>query len=339
VRKGDHFALSVRPDAPYLRAVEWIVKLFAGDSRKGKPEVPYLSHLFGVAALVMHDGGSEAEIVAGLLHDVMEDKHKSRRKIAKKIGGEIGVEVARIVFACSDGVDHKGRAVDECGNVIAERGPATWRPRKERYLSHLRAADDPVLRVSAADKLDNARELLDDVYRYGSGTMRRFNAPPEDQLWWYRSVCEVFNERLPASSLPPRLVTTVDTVAHLLNIEEATRVWELAHLVQVAERQRGRGHNRTEPLTIWTFIDDDQGFIQWRDARPGAYIVNHDRDPRPAYLKLHRASCPTLQTASVYATARWTTAYAKTCSDDLNELQRWAGQIGGELDPCRFCNP
>jgi len=87
------------------------------------------------------------------------------------------------------------------------------------------------------------------------------------------------------------------------------------------------------------FIDDDPGFIRWRDTHPDGFIVNHEREPKPSYLKLHRSTCPTLQGALPGHGDNWSTAYAKTCSDDLNELRRWAATIGGPLDPCRTCTP
>ena len=86
-----------------------------------------------------------------------------------------------------------------------------------------------------------------------------------------------------------------------------------------------------------TFIDDDAGFIRWRDTHPDGFIVNHDREPKPSYLKLHRATCQTLQGVLPGRGDNWTTAYAKTCSDDLNELRQWARNLGGELDACRTC--
>ena len=52
----------------FASAVEWTIELHGGQTRKGG-DVPYVAHLLEVAALVLHDGGSEAEAIAGLLHD------------------------------------------------------------------------------------------------------------------------------------------------------------------------------------------------------------------------------------------------------------------------------
>ncbi len=87
------------------------------------------------------------------------------------------------------------------------------------------------------------------------------------------------------------------------------------------------------------FIDDDSGFRRWRDTHPDGFIVNHEREPKPSYLKLHRSTCPTLHRVLPGDGDNWTTAYAKTCSEDLSGLRRWAATIGGQLDSCRTCTP
>jgi len=205
----------------YQRALEAADALFRDDMRKGKSQ-PYLAHLLAVSALVLRDGGSRAEVIAGLLHDVMEDKGLSQRDIGKIVGPELGPAVADIVFGCSDGVDEDGRRLG------GERGSGNWHERKRTYLAHLELADQPVLRVSAADKLDNAADLLADLETYGNQALRVFNAPPADQLWWYESLDAVFTTRLQGSFLPARLHRTVSEINARVDVEAATRAWDAA---------------------------------------------------------------------------------------------------------------
>ncbi len=88
-----------------------------------------------------------------------------------------------------------------------------------------------------------------------------------------------------------------------------------------------------------TFTNADVEFMRWRDTHPRGYIVNHDHEAKPSYLKLHRATCRTLASALPGRGDNWTGAYSKTCSDDINELRQWARVKGGELDSCRVCAP
>ena len=46
--------------------------------RKGG-DIPYIGHLLSVAGLVINDNGSEAQAIAALLHDAVEDRAARRR--------------------------------------------------------------------------------------------------------------------------------------------------------------------------------------------------------------------------------------------------------------------
>ena len=150
----------------------------AGQTRKGT-DIPYVSHLLAVAALVLEDGGDEDQAVAALLHDTLEDTVVTEAELRSRFGDR----VADIVVACTD---------------TTEDPKPPWRPRKEAYIAHLRA-DAPVdaLRVAVADKLHNARSLVADVRRDGPSTLARFNAGAAEQLWYLDSLVDVFSVRAP----------------------------------------------------------------------------------------------------------------------------------------------
>ena len=56
-----------RLSARFDQAFAYASLLHASQTRKGS-RTPYIAHLMGVAALVLEDGGSEDEAIAGLLH-------------------------------------------------------------------------------------------------------------------------------------------------------------------------------------------------------------------------------------------------------------------------------
>jgi hypothetical protein len=72
------------------------------------------------------------------------------------------------------------------------------------------------------------------------------------------------------------------------------------------------------------FRDDDIGYTAWLAAHPSGWVVNAKRNPTRAYLKLHRADCPTIsELKSGYG--RWTTGqYMKACAEDRADLDTWA---------------
>jgi hypothetical protein len=57
---------------------------------------------------------------------------------------------------------------------------------------------ESVLRVSLADKLHNARALVLDYRAVGECVFERFKTrSAADQLWYYRSLADIYCERLP----------------------------------------------------------------------------------------------------------------------------------------------
>src|SRR4051812_25738069 len=83
---------------PFTAAVAWAAELHRDQHRKGKPDVPYLSHLLGVASLVLEAAGTETEAIAALLHAAIEDQGVAVHDIVARFGAR----VSHIVLACTD---------------------------------------------------------------------------------------------------------------------------------------------------------------------------------------------------------------------------------------------
>jgi (p)ppGpp synthase/HD superfamily hydrolase len=148
------------------------------NQRRKRTERPYISHLMGVASLVLQYGGDEEQAIAALLHDAVEDCGGAPR--LKEIREKFGERVARIVNGCTD-------------SEQMQKPP--WRERKQRYVDHVRKEEPDVLLVSAADKLYNVREILMDLREHGSAVWDRFSGGREGSLWYYRALVEAFHGR------------------------------------------------------------------------------------------------------------------------------------------------
>jgi (p)ppGpp synthase/HD superfamily hydrolase len=162
--------------ARFSEAVRWAAMLHADQVRKGT-QIAYVSHLLGVASLVLEDGGTEEEAIAAMLHDAIEDLGTPEAEIRARFGQPI----ADIVVACSEPRD-------------IDRGATTWRERKARYVEHLEAGvSESARRVTAADKLHNARSILADVRDHGPEVWEKFNADVDDELWYYTELVRVLS--------------------------------------------------------------------------------------------------------------------------------------------------
>jgi (p)ppGpp synthase/HD superfamily hydrolase len=158
----------------FFTAVRYAADAHAGHFRKGT-SVPYISHLLGVASIVIDAGGDEDEAIAGLLHDAAEDA--GGRERLDDIRAHFGDRVARLVEACTD-------------SWTTPKAP--WIERKRAYVEHARHLEPDELRVSAADKVHNAYAILRDLRLHGDSIWKRFNAAPEDMLWYYESLIKSY---------------------------------------------------------------------------------------------------------------------------------------------------
>ena len=162
------------------RAVQYASRIHADQTRKGT-DVPYMTHLLGVASLVLENGAqSEEEVIGALLHDAAEDQ--GGRPRLEDIREQFGEQVAHIVDACTDSY---------------ESPKPPWRERKEAYVIHVRervepGGDEPALRVSLADKLHNTRAILADVREGGDAVFERFNGKKDGTIWYYAVLVDAF---------------------------------------------------------------------------------------------------------------------------------------------------
>ncbi|MDP9321330.1 MAG: HD domain-containing protein [Chloroflexota bacterium] len=164
------------PSARFEDAVLYATRAHALQARKGGT-IPYLTHLFGVASLVVEDGGSEDETIAALLHDAGEDQGGEPR--VRDIADRFGKSVAQIVRECSDTLE-------------TPKPPAEVR--KPRFVASLATASPGAIRVSLADKLHNARSMAADHAVVGEELWERFNVKTRaSHEKYYRDLSAAFH--------------------------------------------------------------------------------------------------------------------------------------------------
>ena len=202
--------LSIRFDHALLFAAQ----VHRNQGRK-KSGVPYISHLLGVAAIVLDYGGDEDMGIAALLHDAAED-HGGKAMLAV-ISQMFGPRVAKIVDGCTDAYGDEGK------------NKPKWYPRKLRYIRRVRHEDADTRFVSAADKLYNARAILRDVRQYGDSAFGSFSAPKAKVLWYYRSLVREYRAAGVTHQLKPllddydRVVTELEHLALVSAAGKASR--------------------------------------------------------------------------------------------------------------------
>jgi len=153
------------------------------ERRKGT-DIPYMAHLLGVASLVMGEAGhagfpvTEDMVIAALLHDAAEDQGGLRR--LQDIEQNFGPNVARMVEGLSDSLSEDSSKKQ------------SWLERKQAYIERLRGEPADVQLISVADKIYNARTILEDYREIGPLVWERFKRGRADQVWYFDELLAVY---------------------------------------------------------------------------------------------------------------------------------------------------
>lgn len=154
--------------------------------RKGT-KLPYLTHPANVALILTRYGRGNDTVVAGILHDVIEDCVRdgyTREMLEERIGDKFGAETLETVLAVTyrrhddDGVELSG---DD---------------RKTDYLERLANANEEARWVCAADKIHNAASIVADLRRTidPETVWSRFSGGKSGTARWYRQVYDRLRE-------------------------------------------------------------------------------------------------------------------------------------------------
>jgi len=122
------------------QAYAFAARAHTGQFRKGAGQAPYINHPCAVAALVDKAGGSEAAIMAAVLHDVVEDTPVTLAEIE----ASFGAEVAGLVKALTD---------------TPEMETMTDAARKTVQAEKIARAPDAAKLVKLADQTNNLQDL------------------------------------------------------------------------------------------------------------------------------------------------------------------------------------
>lgn len=144
--------------------------IFAGvkhepEKRKGT-NIPYIVHPMEVMQILTDNKCSVDVIIAGILHDTLEDTDTTPEEIRK----EFGEHILSIV------------------QTESEDKSKTWKERKQRTVDELATATLETKMVCCADKLSNIMSIKADKDALGEAVWKRFNASKEDIKWYYESI-------------------------------------------------------------------------------------------------------------------------------------------------------
>lgn len=173
--------------------------------RKGT-RLPYLTHPANVAIILTRYGCDEDIVVAGILHDVVEDCVRegwTRAMLESRIADKFGDAVLAAVLSVTK------RKLDDDGNEM---------DRDERnmdYIARIGDASESAKWVCAADKLHNASATLADLRRTmePATVWSRFGGGRDGTIAFYRAVLERLRATGFTAPIMDELAAAVTTLA------------------------------------------------------------------------------------------------------------------------------
>lgn len=147
------------------KAIEFATKRHSGQFRKATI-IPYILHPLEVLQILYSMRADTNLMIAGVLHDTVEDTDTSLDEIRELFGDDVAKQVAS----------------------NSEDKSKSWDERKQHTIDELANADERVKMLIMADKLSNLRSIAYDYEKLGDKLWERFNAPKAKQAWYYDGI-------------------------------------------------------------------------------------------------------------------------------------------------------
>ncbi|MBQ1373241.1 HD domain-containing protein [Candidatus Saccharibacteria bacterium] len=177
-------------------------KAHRNQTRKGT-DIPYIAHPVAVAMIISEYTTDENTVVAGILHDILEDV-KPTVYSETDMRNDFGDEIVKIVKDVSE-------------DKTAGEPEKPWIERKRGYLAHLDSVEDErSLIVSTADKIHNLTDILEEYERVGDSIWQKFNASKDDELWFYNEFLKIVEKKQIPEQIKIDLTSLVNRLKDLV---------------------------------------------------------------------------------------------------------------------------
>lgn len=170
-------------------AILFATKAHDGQKRKSD-NVSMIFHPFTVGMILKCNNLDDNTVIAGILHDVVEDTKYTLNNIADIFGSDI----AKIV------------------EEVSEDKSLEWDSRKIKAINKIKNASFSGKMVECADKINNLETLEDLLNEKGDIVWDVFNKPYEKQKWYYTEMYNAIIYGIPENFLIKRYKNILDKV-------------------------------------------------------------------------------------------------------------------------------
>jgi (p)ppGpp synthase/HD superfamily hydrolase len=178
-------------------AIRFAIKTHEGyqkQKRKGK-DVPYIVHPLTVGIILASAGAHEDLIIAGLLHDTIEDSIEAKKVTKELITERFGENVYNLVLS-----------------VTEQDRDLSWEKRKAEAIEHIETFSNDSVLLKSADIIANSSEIVDDYSKKGESVFERFGATREKLLEANIKTTETILAKWPDSPLTDSLKDVLEKI-------------------------------------------------------------------------------------------------------------------------------
>lgn len=160
-------------------AIYFATKAHNGQKRKSEPDVDMIFHPFTVGMILQRAGADTNIVIAGILHDIVEDTKFTLEDVTK----EFSKEISNMVFEVSENKD------------------LSWKERKIDAINKIKTASLGGKLVECADKINNLETLYALYKEEGEAVWDAFNQPKEEEKWYYTNMYKAVIENTQGENL------------------------------------------------------------------------------------------------------------------------------------------
>ena len=146
-------------------AIIFAAQMHKNQLRKGT-DLPYIIHPMEVMQILTENGCNEDLIIAGILHDVLEDTDATPEIVENLFGSK----VLSLVTSETQDINKP------------------WKKRRQEALLKIKQESRDAQLVFCADKLSNIKSIYADKQAIGNDVFKRFSAPLSDIKWYYQNM-------------------------------------------------------------------------------------------------------------------------------------------------------
>lgn len=149
-------------------AIYFATKAHMGQKRKTE-NVDMIFHPMTVGYILKENNMKDECIIAGFLHDVIEDTRYTKQDIIN----EFGMNVYKIIEEVSE-----------------DKKIKDWKQRKILAIEKIKQASFDGKMVECVDKIHNLETLYNIYLKEGESVWDNFNSTKDDQKWYYTKMYE-----------------------------------------------------------------------------------------------------------------------------------------------------